>query len=214
MSDAAPQTLQAVLADGAVVCIRQPNADAAHAAADAAIAGGLTVIEVTLTTPGALDLMRGLAAREGVLTGGGTVLSPGDLDAVADAGGRFAFSPVFDAAVLARGTERGVLVVPGAMTPTEILTAHRAGAPMVKVFPSAAIGGPAWLRAVRGPLPDIPLIPTSGPTAETIPDWLAAGASAVGVAGDLFGANWTPASATAAAQAIRTTIDACRHGES
>lgn len=205
-----PIVQSAIIADGAIVCIRQPDAAAARRAVDAALAGGLSVIEVTLTTPGALELIRTLNGRSDVIVGAGTVMDPDELEAVADAGGRFAFSPVFDADVLARGAERDVLVVPGATTPTEILSAHRAGASMVKVFPSGAIGGPAYLRAVRGPLPHIPLVPTSGPTADTIGEWFAAGATAVGVAGDLFAPGWTVDSATAVAHRIRVAIDKAR----
>ena len=90
-------------------------------------------------------------------------------------------SPVFDAEVVAAAHQHGLLAVPGAATPTEILTAHRSGARLVKVFPAAALGGPSFLKAVRGPLPNIPLVPTSGPTADTLADYFAVGASAVGI---------------------------------
>jgi 2-dehydro-3-deoxyphosphogluconate aldolase/(4S)-4-hydroxy-2-oxoglutarate aldolase len=104
----------------------------------------------------------------------------------------------------------GLLAVPGAATAAEILAAWRHGARLVKVFPSGPLGGPAYLRAVRGPLPEVPLVPTSGPTAETLADYLAAGAVAVGVGGEVFPPGWTLASVEAAARRVHQALAAAR----
>lgn len=170
--------------------------------------GGIRVIEVTLTTPGALDVIEALSRDADLLVGGGTVLTPDDARRVADAGGRFALSPVVDAAVIEEAHRLGLLAVPGTATPTEILTAHRSGADLVKVFPSGPLGGPDFLRKVRGPLPDIPLVPTSGPTAETIAGYFDAGAVAVGVGGEeLFPRGFTPKTVEKAARRISDAVE-------
>jgi 2-dehydro-3-deoxyphosphogluconate aldolase/(4S)-4-hydroxy-2-oxoglutarate aldolase len=174
----------------------------------AAIRGGLNILELTLTTPGALDVMEQLAGDDTAVVGAGTVLSVQDVERVAAAGGRFAMSPVFDAEVVAAAHHHGLLAVPGAATPREILTAHRSGARMVKVFPAAALGGPLFLKAVRGPLPDIPLVPTSGPTADTLADYFAAGASAVGIGGEVFPPGFTLEHVEEASRRVRRAVEA------
>ncbi len=207
---AASATRDRLLADGVIMCVRQDEAARARAGALAAAAGGLPVLEITLTCPDALELIRELAPREELLVGAGTVLTPAAVHAVADAGGAFALSPVLDSDVLAAARERDLLAIPGAATPTEVLAARRAGAPLVKLFPSGPLGGPDYLRAVRGPLPDIPLVPTSGPTAGTMAAWLAAGAAAVGVGGEVLPPGWTEATAIEAARRVRTAVDDAR----
>jgi 2-dehydro-3-deoxyphosphogluconate aldolase/(4S)-4-hydroxy-2-oxoglutarate aldolase len=152
--------------------------------------------------------MRILAEDPNLLVGAGTVLRREDVHQVAGAGGRFALSPVFDPDVVAEAHRSGLLAVPGAATPAEILAAHRSGARIVKVFPAAALGGPAYLRAIRGPLPHIPLLPTNGPTSMNLHDYFAAGASAVGVGGEVFHEGFTFEGITAAAARIRKVIDA------
>jgi 2-dehydro-3-deoxyphosphogluconate aldolase/(4S)-4-hydroxy-2-oxoglutarate aldolase len=207
-------TLQTIYTRGIILCIRlgpgAPVIDAARAAAS----GGLTVIEMTLTTPGALEAIRKLAGDDRLLVGAGTVMTASDVIRVADAGARFALSPVFDEEVLHEAERRGVLFIPGAATPTEIVAAYRKGARAVKVFPAAALGGPDFIRAVRGPLPQVPIIPTSGPSAETMAEYLAAGASAVGVGNEVFHPGFTLESATAAARRVRAAFDACSTGRS
>ena len=121
---------------------------------------------------------------------------------VAEAGGRFALSPVFDPAVMEEARRLGLLGIPGAATPAEILAAHRHGAPAVKIFPAGALGGPAYLRAVRGPLPGIPLVPTSGPRSDNLAEYFAAGAVAVGVGAEVLHPGFTPASVEAAARKV------------
>jgi len=174
------------------------------------VRGGLSVLEITLTTPGALEAMAVLARDAGVIAGGGTVLTREDARAVAEAGGRFALSPTFDPEVIDEAHRLGLLAVPGAATATEILAAYRAGARLVKVFPAAALGGPAYLRAIRGPLPDIPLVPTNGITSETIRDYVAAGAVAVGVGGEVFPDGFTLEHVENASRRIRRAMDEAR----
>ena len=209
-SAAIQRTLDAVLKDRVFLCLRMgagaPLVEASHAA----VRGGLRVLEITLTTPGALEAIKVLSEDPGTIAGGGTVLTSEDVRAVARAGGRFALSPVFVPAVLDEAERLGLLAIPGAATPTEILAAHRHGARMVKIFPSGALGGPAFLRAVRGPFPQIRLVPTSGPTSETAADYFAAGATALGIAAEVFPPGFTPASVEAAARRVRLAVDACR----
>lgn len=203
-------TLRAVLADGLFLAVRlgpdAPLLDLCRAARR----GGLGVLEITLTTPGALEAIRVLAAEGGAVVGAGTVLTSQGARAVAEAGGRFAMSPVLDAAVVAEAHRLGLLAVPGAGSASEILAAHRTGARLVKVFPSGPLGGPDFLRKIRGPLPDIPLVPTSGPTIATFADYVEAGAVAVGVGGEVFTEGCTLESVEAAARRTREAWDRAR----
>ena len=202
-------TLRAIYDHGIILCVRLDPGAPVLDAAKAAAAGGLTVLEITLTTPGALGTIETLSKEENLLIGAGTVLTTNDVRAVAEAGGRFVMSPVFDEPVLSEAERLGILAVPGASTSTEILTAYRAGARAVKVFPAAALGGTGFLRAVRGPLPHIPLIPTSGPTADTMAEYFAAGASAVGVGNEVFHTEFTLESVQAAAKRVCEAFEAC-----
>jgi 2-dehydro-3-deoxyphosphogluconate aldolase/(4S)-4-hydroxy-2-oxoglutarate aldolase len=165
---------------------------------------------LTLTTPGALDVLGIMAREEGVIAGAGTVLKVDEVRAVAAAGGRFAMSPVFDPEVMEEAHRLDLLAIPGTASPTEMLTAHRQGARLIKVFPSGALGGPEFLRALRGPLPDVPLIPTSGPTAENLAEYMAAGANAVGVGAELFPPGFDLARVQAAARKVRVAMEAAR----
>jgi len=157
--------------------------------ADGLLAGGVRAFEVTLDSPGAIDALAALAHRfagSPLLLGAGTVLDEGQgRDAVA-AGARFLVSPHTDPLLVAAGVALGVPVLPGAMTPSEILAAWRAGATAIKVFPASA-AGPSFVREVRGPFRDIPLIPSGGVTIETAPAFIAAGAVAVGIGSWLTG---------------------------
>lgn len=150
---------------------------------------GVRCVEVTLTTPGALDAICELAAaaRPGVAIGAGTVLDVPTLEDAHEAGATFSLSPVADPEVTRRATQIGIAHVPGAATPTEILTAWQDGAAAVKVFPAHSLGGPSFIKSVRDPLPDIPLIPTGGVAADQVSSYLGAGAVAVGVGSPLTG---------------------------
>ncbi|MCZ6766550.1 MAG: bifunctional 4-hydroxy-2-oxoglutarate aldolase/2-dehydro-3-deoxy-phosphogluconate aldolase [bacterium] len=212
MSDSSIQkTLDRILDAGVIVAVRIGPGAPVLDICEALAAGGLSVLELTLTTPGALDAIAMLSTDEDLVVGAGTVLSREDVRNVAEVGGRFTFSPVFDPDVLDEAKEHGLLAVPGTSTPTEILKAHRYGARLVKVFPAGPLGGPAYLRVIRGPLPNIPLVPTSGPTADSLADYVGAGAVAVGVGGvELFAEGFTVSTVKAAARRIRQAMDALK----
>ena len=174
-----PQALVAVM--------RAPDAQHFVPASTVLLEAGLTVFEYTLTTSGALAALT--AARDalpGVVLGVGTVRTPDDLRAAADAGADFAVSQVFLPRLVETAAELGLCYVPGALTPTEIVSAWESGVPAVKVSPIGPLGGVDYLRELRGPLPDVALMPTGGVTVETASEYLRAGAVAVGVSGALF----------------------------
>jgi 2-dehydro-3-deoxyphosphogluconate aldolase/(4S)-4-hydroxy-2-oxoglutarate aldolase len=196
------ETRESALAHGVFLAVRLTGDAPVVELCRAAARGGLRVLEITLTTPGALTAIEALAGEADLLVGGGTVLTAGQARDVARAGGRFALSPVYDPAVGDAAREHGLLYVAGAATPLEILTAHRGGSDPVKVFPAGPLGGPEFLRLVRGPLPEVRLVPTSGPTAENLHEYLAAGAVAVGVGRDVLAPPATPASVEAAARRV------------
>ena len=207
----ASETLKTLLEEGAVLAVRLGPGENLAGACLAAARGGIGALEITLTTPGALGTIEALAKESGVLAGGGTVLTAEDVRNVAKAGGRFALSPVFDPGAADEAKRLDLLYIPGAATPTEILAAHRYGAPVVKFFPSGALGGPAFMKAFRGPFPNIPLLPTSGPTAENLASYFEAGAVAVGVGGaEFFAPGWTPSSVEAAARKVRQALSRVR----
>lgn len=157
-------------------------------ALDAAIAGGFRLVEVTLNTPDALSHISALAKRPDLVVGAGTVLSTNDAKEARAAGARFLVSPMTDPQILAFCRQHDLLSVPGASTPTEMMTAHRNGADLVKLFPAPA-NGPEFLKAIRGPMPFLKVFPTSGVTEENVGEWLAAGAFGVGFVGSLFDAE-------------------------
>jgi 2-dehydro-3-deoxyphosphogluconate aldolase / (4S)-4-hydroxy-2-oxoglutarate aldolase len=166
-----------------VAVVRAPSVDAAIAVADALEAGGIAAIEVTFSTPGAPEAIRELAGRPGLVVGAGTVTTLGQAEDALRSGARFLVSPHTDLAIVAMGIENGVLTVPGALTPTEVVTAA-ALVPLVKLFPGS-VGGPGYLRALRAPFPDLRLMPTGGVSADNARDWLDAGAFALGAGGEL-----------------------------
>jgi len=145
------------------------------------------VVEVTMTVPGAIDVIREMvkSSQGRVLVGAGTVLDPETARACMLAGAQFVVSPSLNVKTIEVCRRYGVPVIPGALTPTEVVTAWEAGADVVKVFPCSAVGGPKYLAALKGPLPQIDLIPTGGVSLATAADFLAAGAFALGVGGDL-----------------------------
>ena len=169
----------------AVAILRAADAEAARGALDAAVRAGFVALEVTMSTPGALEHIGRLAADPRLTVGAGTVLTVEQARACAAAGARFLVSPVTDPAIIEEAARLDCVAVPGAQTPTELWLAHRAGAPLQKLFPAPA-GGPAWLRAVLGPMPFLRVVPTNGVDEHNADAWLAAGAWAVGCVGALF----------------------------
>lgn len=176
------EVLGRLLAGRVVAVIRMKDADRLAAVVAALGRGGVRAVEVTMTVPGAVGIIRELARTKapGALVGAGTVLDAATAAAVIEAGADFVVSPVFDPDTVAACRAAGVVVAPGAFTPTEILAAWRAGADLVKVFPATSLG-PQFVRDVRGPLPEVRLMPTGGVTVENARDFLAAGAACVGL---------------------------------
>jgi 2-dehydro-3-deoxyphosphogluconate aldolase/(4S)-4-hydroxy-2-oxoglutarate aldolase len=172
---------------GLVPVVRTPSADDALAMAEALHAAALSNLEITLTVPGAIEVIAELTARFGadMLIGAGSVLDATAAEACVKAGAKFIVSPGFDLQTVSYCKAAGVAVFPGAVTPTEIITAWRAGADIVKIFPASAVGGAAYLKAVKAPLPQIEMMPTGGVSVETAAAFIQAGAAALGVGGDL-----------------------------
>jgi 2-dehydro-3-deoxyphosphogluconate aldolase/(4S)-4-hydroxy-2-oxoglutarate aldolase len=178
--------LERVRRTGVVAIMRHTEASLAIEAAEALLRGGVDVVEVTMNTAGATGMIRQLTKELGerMLVGAGTVLSTGAVRQALDAGARFVVAPNTDPQVIALCNQLGVPVVPGALTPTEVVTAWQLGADLVKVFPVSSVGA-RYIRDLRGPLPEIPLVPTGGITANNVADFVKAGAVAVGAGSDL-----------------------------
>jgi 2-dehydro-3-deoxyphosphogluconate aldolase/(4S)-4-hydroxy-2-oxoglutarate aldolase len=172
---------------GLIPVVRATSADEALAAVDAIRAGGIPILEITLTVPGAISIIHDLTRRLGndVLIGAGTVLDAGTARACIDAGARFIVSPALDLLTIQTCRALDVPMFPGALTPTEVVTAWKAGATAVKVFPANAVGGATYLKSLKAPLPQIELIPTGGVSLKNAADFLTAGAMALGVGADL-----------------------------
>ncbi len=176
------QVLERIRSTGLIPVIRARSADEANRAVDAIQAGGVGVLEITMTVPGAVDLIREVAARAtDAVVGAGTVLDPETAVRCIDAGAQFILSPALNLATIATCRERDVAIIPGALTPTEVVAAWTAGADLVKVFPAGSVGGPGYLKALKAPLPEIDLVPTGGVDLDTAGDFIRAGAAALGV---------------------------------
>ena len=180
--------MRQALAGGVVAILRGRRAEHLDAVLDVLVEAGIRSLEITLNTPGALTAIRRAGTRFGsdVTVGAGTVRTVADVDAAVEAGAAYLVSPHTDPALASRAHELGAAYLPGAFTPTEIVAAWNAGAAAVKLFP-ARLGGPRYLRDLREPLPDIPIVPTGGVSAENAAEWFAAGAVAVGAGGSLIG---------------------------
>jgi 2-dehydro-3-deoxyphosphogluconate aldolase/(4S)-4-hydroxy-2-oxoglutarate aldolase len=172
---------------GVIPVVRATSADEAMRAIDAIREGGISILEITMTVPGAVDLIARVSNRYGseVLVGAGTVLDPEIAAACISNGAQFIVSPALNSETIARCRELDVTVMPGALTPTEVVQAWDAGADFVKVFPAGAVGGPSYLKALKAPLPNIELVPTGGVSLKTAADFIKAGAAALGVGADL-----------------------------
>ena len=156
-------------------------------AIDAIREGGISVLEITMTVPGAIGVIEEVAKRYGseALVGAGTVLDAETAHACILAGARFVVSPALNLATISKCREHNVAVMPGALSPTEVVQAWAAGADLVKVFPAGAVGGASYIRSLKAPLPQIELVPTGGVSLKTAADFIRAGASALGVGADL-----------------------------
>jgi 2-dehydro-3-deoxyphosphogluconate aldolase/(4S)-4-hydroxy-2-oxoglutarate aldolase len=167
---------------GLIPVLRAQSMEMGRALVDAMMAGGVTVIEVTMTVPNAIVLLRELKQKygDGLLLGSGTVTDAAQAQATIEAGAEFVVSPSLHLDVIETTKELGKVSIPGALTPTEVITAWRAGADYVKVFPCSAMGGANYLKALLAPFPELKLIPTGGVTFQTAMDFLKAGACAWG----------------------------------
>jgi 2-dehydro-3-deoxyphosphogluconate aldolase/(4S)-4-hydroxy-2-oxoglutarate aldolase len=176
-----------MMSEGLIPVIRVSSAQEAIDVADAIKEGGVTLIEITMSVPGAIDVIKELTQkyRDEIIMGAGTILDPETARAALLAGAQFIVTPTLNLDVIQLAHRYSAVVVPGAMTPTEILTAWNAGADMVKVFPAAQLGGPEYLKAIRGPLPQILLVPTGGVNLQNAGAFIKAGAAALGVGGEL-----------------------------
>jgi len=172
---------------GLIPVLRARNAAQALAVVEAMIAGGVTVVEVTMTVPSAIDVLRELKATYGtkLLLGSGTVITAAEAQATINAGAEFVVSPSLHPEVIQVAKTNGKLSIPGALTPTEVITAWRAGADYVKIFPCSAMGGASYLKSLLAPFPFLKLIPTGGVTLETAASFIQSGARALGVGSDL-----------------------------
>lgn len=182
--------LERLRATRVVAVIRAPGADGAIEAVDALVRGGVTGIEITYSTP---DVPRVLAAvrerhGDGVLLGAGTIRTPDEAREAHAAGAEFLVCPGLDDEVVGAMLGTGATTMGGALTPTEVMRAAKLGVHVVKVFP-ASLGGPAYVKSLRGPFPDVPFMPTGGVSAGNIADWFAAGVIAVGAGSELCGAG-------------------------
>lgn len=177
--------VQALRVARAMAILRAHDTALAGEAMEAAIRGGFRVVEFTFTTPGAASLIAHFAARPELIVGAGTVMTVEEADAAIDAGARFLVSPIVDGAVIRHVVRRGVAMIPGAHTPTEMVAAHQAGAPLIKLFPETG-AGPAFVRQLLGPLPGLKIVPTAGVDEKNAAAYLEAGAWAVGFVSSLF----------------------------
>ena len=180
-------TIHQIIQTGLIPVIRAESSDIAMRAVDAIREGGISVLEITMTVPGAIRIIEEVARRFGddAIVGAGTVLDSETARACILAGARFIVSPALDLETISCCRRYSIPVMPGAMTPTEVVAAWKAGADFVKVFPANAVGGPAYIKALKAPLPQIQLVPTGGVSLKTAADFIKAGAAALGVGADL-----------------------------
>jgi 2-dehydro-3-deoxyphosphogluconate aldolase/(4S)-4-hydroxy-2-oxoglutarate aldolase len=182
------QELLAKIAEvGLVPVVRAQGPDEAMKVVDAIREGGVPVLEITMTVPGAIGVMEQLARKFGddVLLGAGTVLDPETARACILAGARFVVSPALNLATIEMCRRYSVAILPGALTPTEVVAAWQAGADVVKVFPCGALGGASYIKSLKAPLPHVEMIPTGGVSVKTAADFIRAGSLALGVGADL-----------------------------
>ena len=175
------RTLEGIENLGLLAVVRGESHSTALEVVDALIEGGVLGIEITFTTPDAARVIRDLNAEYGerILLGAGTVTTRDQLEAAVEAGSSFLVSPGCDPELLPAMLATGILVLPGVLTPSEVMLALRLGAPAVKLFPGSS-GGPTYLKALLGPFPDASFVPTGGVSVDNVTDWFAAGALAVG----------------------------------
>jgi len=205
--------LDRLRAVGLVPVIRADSRETALRIAEVLAEAGLAFIEITMTVPGALDVVAGLGRQFGgaIDLGAGTITSAAMADEAVDAGCGFLVTPCLVPEVITAARARSVPVIAGALTPTEVFQAHHAGADLVKVFPASTAGGPAYIRALRGPFPSIGLVATGGVGLDAIPAYFEAGVAALGVGGEMISRAAVAAGDwSAVRQSARTFLEAVR----
>jgi len=185
------QVRNQILDIGVVPVVRASSAAEARLAAQAVCDGGIPIVEVTMTVPGAVDVIRELrkSAPSSVLIGAGTVLDAEAARRCVDAGAQFLVSPGLNLPTVEFAVRSGILMLAGALTPTEVIAAWSAGSDFVKVFPCGQVGGAKYIKALKGPLPQVPLVPTGGVNLNTAAEFIEAGAAALGIGGELVQAD-------------------------
>jgi 2-dehydro-3-deoxyphosphogluconate aldolase/(4S)-4-hydroxy-2-oxoglutarate aldolase len=204
------QIRERILRVGIIPVVRASSARQAMAAAMAVCAGGIPIVEITLTVPGAISLIAELSHSIGreVLIGAGTVLDSETAQQCVDAGAEFLVSPGFDAEVVKLVQRAGRLMIAGALTPTEVIGAWKAGSDLVKIFPCGNVGGPSYIKSLKAALPQIPMVPTGGVNFATAAQFLRAGASALGIGSELI-----PQAALDGGDSLQITENARRYME-
>jgi len=184
-------TLQRIKDLGLIAVIRGPSAELTLKMVDALVAGGVRGIEITYSTPEAAWVVRQLCERYGddILPGMGTLTKPDQVQEARQAGARFLVSPHYEPDLAQAMVASGLLTMLGALTPSEVWQAYRAGSDVVKIFP-ASLAGPEYIKALHGPFPEIPMMPTGGVTQDNLTDWFAAGVIAVGAGSNLCPPQW------------------------
>jgi 2-dehydro-3-deoxyphosphogluconate aldolase / (4S)-4-hydroxy-2-oxoglutarate aldolase len=172
---------------GIIPVVRAESTEMGRRAVAAILKGGISVLEITMTVPGAVRMIEELSAEVDaeVIIGAGTVLDAQTARACIDAGAQFIVSPALDLGTIALCGQQGILVMPGVLTPTEVVTAWTAGADFVKIFPAGAVGGASYLKALKAPLPQVKMVPTGGVSLQNAATFIKAGAEALGVGGEL-----------------------------
>jgi 2-dehydro-3-deoxyphosphogluconate aldolase/(4S)-4-hydroxy-2-oxoglutarate aldolase len=188
MTASKAQVLERIHDIGLIPVVRAESAATARRAVAAVCQGGIPIVEITMTVPGAIDVIKQLTEEIGsaTLIGAGTVLDTETARKCVGAGAQFIVSPVLDLKTIAFCRDTNIAMIAGALTPTEIFTAWSAGADLIKVFPAGAVGGPSYFKALKGPLPYIKLVPTGGVSLKSAADFIEAGAEALGVGTDLI----------------------------
>jgi 2-dehydro-3-deoxyphosphogluconate aldolase / (4S)-4-hydroxy-2-oxoglutarate aldolase len=182
------QVRDRILDIGIIPVVRAASTREAILAVEAVTAGGIPIVELTMTVPGAISVIAELVRTMGkdTMVGAGTVLDPETARRCMNAGAEFIVSPGFDPATVQLVKQQDKLMMAGALTPTEVITAWKAGSDFVKIFPCGNLGGPKYIKALKGPLPQVPMIPTGGVSLETAANFIRAGAAALGIGGELI----------------------------
>lgn len=182
------QIIAAIKSTGVVPVVRTSTAESAIKAIQAVYRGGIRAAEITMTVPGAIHALEKLADEFGdsIILGAGTVLDPETCRSCMLAGAQFFVTPSLKHSTIEMAKRYSKVILPGALTPTEVLTAWEAGADFIKIFPASAVGGPKYIKALKGPFPHIEMVPTGGVSIETTPDFLKAGAAAVAAGTELI----------------------------